>query len=96
MGTNVTEFSRQIVDSYEKIVRFRKNIFYLPGNKTGQRFLELFIETIKWANGENESETIASKTNMVLIATCLQVIDRKASRKHNTVVLKTKRKAVPH
>ena len=32
-------------------------------------------------------EIIAWKTNMVLIATCLQIRDRKASRKQNTLVL---------
>ena len=67
-----------IEDAYDEIVKWRKNTFLVPYGKIGREFIDKFTEHINdWNNG-SQSQHVALKAAIILLAVGLQKPSQKS------------------
>ena len=65
----------------------KKNLFSIPANKQGKRFLQKYVQTLQWADEEDGKQHFAWACNIILPVICLQVSDPKGKMRQHTKVL---------
>ena len=81
------ELCRISRDMYKNLPKFKKNLFSIPANKQGKRFLQKYTQTLQWADEEDGNQHFAWACNIILPVICLQVSDPKRKMRHHAKTL---------
>ena len=71
-GSIITVNSSTIINAYDEITRWRKNTFLVPYGKVGRDFIDQLTQHINDWNNASQTQHIALKAAIVLLATALQ------------------------
>ncbi|CAB4036471.1 RNA-directed DNA polymerase from mobile element jockey-like, partial [Paramuricea clavata] len=71
-GSIITVNSSTIINAYHEITRWRKNTFLVPYGKVGRDFIDQLTQHINDWNNASQTQHIALKAAIVLLATALQ------------------------
>ena len=80
-GKVITVSSSEIINAYDEITSWRKNIFLVPYGKIGREFIDQLTKHIIDWNNSTESQHIALKAAFVLLALALQKPSQKSKAK---------------
>ena len=81
------ELCRISRETYNNHLEFKKNLFSIPANKQGKRFLQKYAQTLQWVDEEDGNQHFAWACNIILPVICLQVSDPKGKMRHHTKIL---------
>ena len=71
-GSIITVNSSTIINAYDEITRWRKNTFLVPYGKVGRDFIDQLTQHINDWNNASQTQHIALKAAILLLATALQ------------------------
>ena len=77
-GKMITVSSSEIINAYDEITSWRKNIFLVPYGKIGREFIDQLTKHINDWNISTESQHIALKAAFVILALALQKPSQKS------------------
>ena len=92
-GKVITVSSSDIINAYNEITSWRKNIFLVPYGKIGREFIDQITKDINDWNNSTEGHHIALKAAFVLLALVLQKPSQKSKARDHQECL-TKRLAL--
>ena len=80
-GKVITVSSSEIINAYNEITYWRKNIFIVPYGKIGREFIDQITKHISDWNNSTESQDLALKATFVLLALVHQKPSQKSKAK---------------
>ena len=83
-----TQFTKELVATYERIVFFRQNLFKLPSGSSGKEFIREITRLVRSWNSNSVLMDIAWKCIMVMPALLLQKPSSKSKSKDHSEALK--------